>query len=131
VVKSRERFDARRQELLDETVVEGDALRVRLAGAFGKDARPGDREAVCRDAEGLQEGDVLRIPVVMVVGDVAVLVVLDLPRRMRVGVPDRDSLAVLVPGTFDLVRGGRDAPLEPVRKAAADGRGRRECSCGQ
>jgi hypothetical protein len=53
--------------------------------------------------------------VVVVVGDVAVVVVLDISGGVGVRVPDRQTLAILVPRALDLVRGCRDAPVEPVR----------------
>jgi hypothetical protein len=39
----------------------------------------------------------------MVVGDVAGVVILYIPRLMRVRVPDREALAILVPSALDLV----------------------------
>src|SRR5262245_38292725 len=55
---------------------------------------------------------------VVVVRDVAGVAVLDMTRRVRVGVPDRRALAVLVPCAFDLVRRGADAPVEAFRERA-------------
>src|SRR5262249_19758086 len=54
--------------------------------------------------------------VVVVVGDVAIVVVLDVAGRVREFVPDRLALAVLVPSALDLIRGGRDAPVEALRE---------------
>src|SRR5262249_54550158 len=102
----------------DEAAVEVEALGVGRAGALGEDPRPGDREPVRVRADVLHQRDVLLVAVVMVVGDVAGVVILDLPGRMGVGVPDRDALAVLVPGPLDLIGGRRDAPVEPVREAS-------------
>src|ERR1044072_9805836 len=56
----------------------------------------------------------------MVVRDVPVLVVLDIPRRVGERVPDGRALAVFIPGALDLVRGRGDAPVKPVREAAVD-----------
>src|SRR5262249_19334290 len=118
VVQRRERLDARREQLVHEPAVEVEALRIRLAATFGEDPRPRNREPVRGRADGLHQSDVLLVPVVVIVGDVAVLVVLDLPGRVGVRIPDRRALAVLVPGAFDLVRGRGDAPVEPFREAA-------------
>jgi hypothetical protein len=60
--------------------------------------------------------DVLLVPVVMVVRDVPVLVVLDVPGRVGERVPDGRALAVSSQAPSDLVRGRGDAPVEPVRK---------------
>ena len=46
VIQRRERLDPGRQQLVDETVVEVEALLVRRARALGEDPRPGDPEAV-------------------------------------------------------------------------------------
>jgi len=76
------------------------------------------------DEAAAYQRDVFLVEVIVVVRDVAVLVVLDLPRGVGKRVPDRDALPVLVPRAFDLVRGRGDTPEEPVREAALGGRGR-------
>src|SRR5262245_3382009 len=119
VVERRVRLDAGRQQLVDEAAVEVDALRVRRAGAVREDARPGDREAIGVRADIAHERHVVRIAMVGVVRDVAVVAVLDQARRVGVPVPDRFAFAVLVPRPLDLVRGGGHTPGEPVRKPAA------------
>jgi hypothetical protein len=43
VIERGERLDARRQKLVDQTVVEVDALRVGLARALREDAWPGEK----------------------------------------------------------------------------------------
>src|SRR5262249_34014826 len=58
------------------------------------------------------------VPVIVVICDVAVVVVLDLARRVSERVPDRHALAVLIPGTFDLIRGRGDAPEETIGERA-------------
>ncbi len=64
-------LDVGGEELVDEAVVEVEALGVGRAGALREDARPGDGEAVGLEAEGLHELDVFFVAVVVVVGDVA------------------------------------------------------------
>src|SRR5262249_5026455 len=104
--------------LVDEAPVEVEALLIRLAGSLREDPRPRDREPVGVRADLAHQRDVFLVAVVVVVGDVAVLVVVDVSRRVGERVPDRRALAVLVPGAFDLVRRRGDAPVEPVRKPA-------------
>src|SRR5262249_34875007 len=102
--------------LVPQPVVEVEALGVRLPRAFGEDARPADGESLRRRAQVLHQLHVLPVAVVVVVGDVSGVAVLDLARRVRVRVPDRWALAVLVPRALDLVgRGGR-APEETRRE---------------
>ena len=45
-------FDAVGVALIDDAIVEVQALGIRLAGAVGKNARPRDRETVALEAEG-------------------------------------------------------------------------------
>src|SRR5262249_37657101 len=73
-----------------------------------------DGEPVRSGADVLHQRDVLLVAVVVVVGDVAIVVVLDVPRRMRIRIPDREALAVLIPRTFDLIRRGGDAPVKAL-----------------
>src|SRR5262249_55732094 len=70
-----------------------------------------------RRADRAHQRDILLVAVIVVVGDIAVLVVLDPPRRVREPIPDRLALTVLVPRALDLIRGCPYPPKEPVRKA--------------
>src|SRR5262249_19763255 len=106
------------EQLVYEAVVEVETFRVRLAGALGEDPRPGDGEPIGVRAETLHQRDVLLVPVVVVVSDVAGVIVLDVPGSVAIGIPDRQALAVLVPRALDLVRGRADAPVEAVRELA-------------
>src|SRR5262245_61318332 len=54
----------------------------------------------------------------MIVGDVAGVVVLDVPWLVRVRIPDRGAFAVLVPRALDLVRRRADSPKEAPRELA-------------
>src|SRR5258708_32928012 len=51
-------------------------------------------------------------------GDVAVVVVADLSRRVRERVPDRRATAILTDGAFDLIGGGSGAPEQSRGKGA-------------
>src|SRR5262249_15950528 len=82
--------------------------------ALRKDARPGDGEAIGVGAKRTHERHVLLVSMVVIVGDVSGVAVLDLARRVREGVPDRRTLAVLVPRAFDLVRRGGRAPEKTI-----------------
>jgi hypothetical protein len=112
VVERGDRVDARRQQRVDQPVVEGDPGRVDRAGAAGLHPRPRDGQVVGVHAEPGHQRDVLRVPVVVVAGHVAGTAVGDATRLVREGVPDGRSLAVLVHRALDLVRGRGDAPAE-------------------
>ena len=119
VVERRERADPRLEQAVDEAPVVVEPLRVRAAGAFRLDARPGDREAVAREIHRAQERDVLAEAVIGIARDVARVAVTDHARRVREAIPDRLALAVLLPGALDLIRRGGGAPVEAVRKPQA------------
>src|SRR5262245_65578663 len=88
-----------------------------MARPVGKDARPGDGEPIGIRADvPFHHRDVLFVPVVVVVGNIAGVAVLDLPWGVCVRVPYRFAFAVLVPCTFDLVRRGSGAPKKSVWK---------------
>jgi hypothetical protein len=89
VVEGHGRRDARLQQRVDQLVVKGQALGVDRAVAAGYDARPGHRQAVGVGAQPAHQVDVLAPAVVVVAGDVAVVVVVDLARDVGEGVPDR------------------------------------------
>ena len=118
VIQSRERLDAVREELVDQPVVEVEALRVRRAGALRKHPRPGDRESIGLDAQRLHQLDVLLVAMVVVVGDVTGSARVRLARRVRESVPDRRRAPVLGRGAFHLIRGRRGSPEEAGRERA-------------
>ena len=107
-----ERRDPVAEELVDEPVVEVEALRVHRTASARDDPRPRDREAERIDPELAHERDVVAIAVVEVARDRAVVAVPDLAGRCAEAIPDALAAAVLGRRAFDLVRGGRGAPDE-------------------
>src|SRR5262245_35499198 len=110
VVERRERRDAIGDEVVEETVVEVEALRIWRADALWEYPRPRNREPIRCGGERLHGLHIVSISVVVIVGDVAVVVVADLSRRVRERVPDRGAAAILADGAFDLIGGGGGAP---------------------
>src|SRR5262249_52980687 len=104
MIQSGERLDARLLQLLYQAAVAVEALRVGLARALGKDARPRDRKPVRGGADVLHQRNVFLVPVVMVVGDVAVVVVLYMAWLVRIRVPDGSAFAIRLPRALDLIR---------------------------
>jgi len=80
-----------------EAAVEVDALRARLTDTVGEERRPGDGEPIGRRTDVPDQVHVFLVPVVVVIGDVAVVVIVDVAGRVCVRVPDGLTLAVLVP----------------------------------
>lgn len=105
VVQRDEGLDPSVEEVIDEAPIEVKPLLVDgvLASAERDDARPGEREAVRRRADGLEERDVLARTVVRIAGYGATAAVGNLARDRAERVPDRGPAAVLVDGAFDLV----------------------------
>src|SRR4030095_14183072 len=118
VIERRERRDAAGHEVVEEPVVEVEALRIWRAGALREYARPGNREPIRTGGERLHRPHVVSISVVVIVGDIAVVVVADLSRRVRERVPDRRAAAILADGAFDLIGGGGGAPEKSRGKGA-------------
>mmetsp|Transcript_34014 Transcript_34014/g.108161 ORF Transcript_34014/g.108161 Transcript_34014/m.108161 type:complete len:236 (+) Transcript_34014:1685-2392(+) len=137
------RRDARRQQLVNEPVVEVEALLVDAARgpACREDARPSDAEAIVLQAHGLHEGNVGVHHAVVVTRNVAcrplgchrwvdgawrvaaAMAAIGARHAHRVGasegVPDGGSAAVLPVGPLHLVGGRPHAPNETRGEGAA------------
>src|SRR5271166_4570049 len=116
VIERRERRDAVGDELVEEPVIEVEALRIRRAGALREYPRPRNREPIRSGAERLHRPHVVSVSVIVIVGDVAVVVVADLSRRVAERVPDRWAPPILTDGALDLIGGGSGAPEKSRRK---------------
>src|SRR5262249_55046595 len=115
VIEGCEWHDPDSDQLVHQAVVEIEALRVWLTGPGRKDARPGDGKPIRIRAEVLHQRHVFLVSMIVIVCDVAGIAVLDVARRVRVGVPDRWALAIFIPRAFYLVRRSTRAPIEPAR----------------
>ncbi len=82
MIQSGKWLDVVSEQFVDEAVVKVQALRVRRAGAPRKHARPCDREAIRLDPQRLHELNILFVPMVVVIRDVARGVVDDLARNV-------------------------------------------------
>ena len=127
MVQRREGFDAGRSQLVNQPAVKIESLLIDLSRAVREDARPRNREPVRIRAQVLHDLHVLFVAVIVIDRHVAGVAVLHLAWRVRERVPDRQTLAVLVPRAFDLIRRRRDAPEESFRKFAI----RRGLACGE
>src|SRR5579883_733403 len=117
MIERRIRLDAAREQLVDEPVVKIETLSVRGARTSGKNARPGDGEAIGFGAQRLHQLAIVLVAVIMIVSDVAIAAIFDGALPMRETVPDRRPPSVFVHGPFDLIGGGRRAPDEAAGKA--------------
>ena len=117
MIERGEGFYAVGQQLVDQPVVERQALRVGQSATLREQARPGDREAVGRDAQRLHQRHVLLVEVIVIAGDVAVGAVQNLPGQPAERVPDGGAPTVLLRGALDLIgRRGR-SPAEAFGEA--------------
>jgi len=110
------RLDAGGQQGVHQALVEGDALFVRLPGAVGEDARPGDGETVGLHAQRFHELHILRVAMVLVHRDIACVAHGDVPGLVREGVPDGRLASVFLNGAFHLVGSGGASPEETIRE---------------
>src|SRR6185369_17983666 len=110
------RRDAGGEHLVDEPLVEVEALGVGRPPAARLHAGPADREPVGRQPQLGHEGHVVAVAVDVVARDVAGVSVDGLARRVAEGVPDGRRTSVLRGRTLDLVRGGGRAPEKAGRK---------------
>src|SRR6516164_1292038 len=118
VIERREWRDAVSDEVVEEPVVEVEALRIWRARALREYARPRNREPIRSESECLHRLHVVPISVIVIIGDVAVVVVADLSRRVRKRVPDRGATTILADGAFDLIGGGGGSPEKSRGKGA-------------
>src|SRR5262249_35062521 len=110
VVQGYPRLDTVRQELIDNPIVKIQSLGIHGAVAGGNYAWPRQRNSRGVQSQLGLNRDVLPVAMVEVARDIAGLTTFDLARGVRKTVPDRFSLAVFVPGAFDLIRGTGRAP---------------------
>ena len=114
VIDGDDRNDIRRDQLVNELIVEIDALLIYLAVSLGEYAGPCYGEAVGLEAHLLHQGYVFPEPVIVVAGD---LIVGD-RRILDADVHYRQTFAVLVGGAFRLERGGRCSPEKSFREGS-------------
>ena len=116
MVERHNRVDAVFEQLVDNALVEIEALLVRLAVRGGNDARHANREPVCVHAEIAHELEIVLPAVVEIVGLVSGVAIQHAARGVREHIPDRRRAAVFVHRAFDLVGGSRGAELEALRE---------------
>ena len=102
--------DPRRQEHIDEPVIEVEPSLIHRAAARGKNPRPGNAEPVGADAQRFHQRDVFLVAVVVVAGHLRSAAILDEPWLRRVRVPDRRPSPIDIVSPFDLKGGCGDAP---------------------
>src|SRR5882672_3107451 len=130
VIQRHERTNAGAERCVHESPVIVEALRIGGAATARLNPRPGDGESVALEIELCEKRDVLRIAVVAVAGNIAVIVVQNPAGCVRKSIPDRLTLAILLPGALHLIRSGGCAPDEARRKSVSgDGTLQRRRAC--
>lgn len=96
------------QELVDEIRVILDAMFIHRIVATTKwdDARPGKREAVGVYTVGLHQRHIFTVKIISSHGVVGRAAIGNFARGVAESIPDGNALAIFVPGSFDLCRGG-------------------------
>src|SRR5215475_4944652 len=103
MVERRKRLNAVREQLIHQAIVEIEAFRVWRAGAFWKDARPGNRESIGLCAQRLHQLNVFLVAMIVIGCGIAVAAIGDCSRLATKAVPDRRATAVFVYGALDLI----------------------------
>src|SRR5580693_1746758 len=116
MIERHPRLDVALEHLVDNAVVEVEALLINGTLAVGHDARPRERDSRGVQTEVLHQRDVVRVAVVEVARDVAGLARLNLAGGVREAIPDGFALVVYVPAALDLIRRAGGAPQKILRK---------------
>ena len=127
VIERREGFDTRGKQLVDQAVVEVEALGIGLASAVGKHARPGDREAIGLRPHPLHQRDVFLVAVIVIDAGLAARAVANAAGLPSERVPDRRTAAVDLGGALDLVGRRRRSPAKAIRETRCGSASGRRC----
>ncbi len=104
------------QETIHQPAIEVHSLLIDLAAPGRQNPRPGNGKAVSLQPQLLHQADIFFPQAIMIVCHIPGIVVPDFSWGMCEPVPGRFSLAVPVPGAFDLVGSGRRTPDKIFRK---------------
>jgi hypothetical protein len=116
MVNGAERPDARLEQGVHQTAVIIHAFCIHGAASGRLHPRPRRRKPVALLVQPLHDGNVFPVTVELVASDVAVRAIANLPLGVGEAVPDRFTLPIGIPSSFDLIgRGGR-APEKPFWK---------------
>src|SRR5215469_7663503 len=116
VIDRAKRPEAILEHRIQEPAVMVNTFHVRSACSGGLDTRPGNGKSIALLIETPGQGEVLRVEVVLITGDIARGASLHLAGRMCKAVPDGFALAIFLPGAFHLVGCSGSTPQETVRK---------------
>ena len=111
------RFDAVRQQFIQQSIVEVEALRIGRAGTVRENARPRHRKTIGLCSKLPDELNVLLVAVIMIVGGVGIASIQNLAACVNVTIPDRRTARVFADRALDLIGGGGRAPQKITRKA--------------
>mmetsp|Transcript_94270 Transcript_94270/g.249144 ORF Transcript_94270/g.249144 Transcript_94270/m.249144 type:complete len:431 (-) Transcript_94270:3-1295(-) len=114
MVERDQRPDVVRDQLVDESCVELDGLRVDLATALGQEPGPRDGEPVCGETQLFHEFHVLLKAMVVVARHCSTVAVLHLARRRAERIPNARRATSLSGGALDLVGCSGGAPHETL-----------------
>jgi hypothetical protein len=103
MVQGRKWLDAVRQQLIQQPVVEIEALRDWCADSLRDDTRPGNRKPIGLCAQRLHQLNVFPVPIIVIGRGVGVAVIGDGPARVGETVPNRWAATVFVDGSLDLI----------------------------
>ena len=91
MIQRRKGLDAVRQQLIQQPVVEIEALWLWCAGSLREDTRPGNRKTIGLCAQCLHQLNVFPVKMIMVGRGVGVAVIGDRPMRMGLAIKGRSK----------------------------------------
>src|SRR3972149_3124447 len=116
MVKGDKWFDIGFQQSIHQPTVESKAGPMDISAASRKKPGPGYREAIGHNAHLFHQTHILRPAMVVIGGNISSLPIRDHSRSVAESIPNALALAVLIPGTFDLVCGSSRTPGETIWK---------------
>src|SRR5690554_4992617 len=116
MIERGKRRDVVLEKRVDELGVEPNAFLIGSAVPRRQNSRPRNGEAVGIDTHPGQQLDVFAKPVVVVAGNVARIAILHLAGNVAEGIPDRMPLSTFKPSTLDLIARRRCAPRKTLGK---------------
>src|SRR5882757_1619706 len=103
MIQGYEWLDAVRRQLVQQPVIEIEALWVWRTCSFRENARPSNRKTIGFCAQRLHQLNVFLVKMIMIGRGVGVAVIRDGPARVGETVPNRWAAAVFVDGPLDLI----------------------------
>jgi len=106
----------RLQQGIHKSIIEVQSSSIDAARSLGQDPGPRDREAVTLQPQGLHQGHILPVEMIVVAGPITRVIPPDRMRLVGKHIPDGETFALIEGSALDLIRGCCSAPDEVMWK---------------